>query len=244
MRLPKPGLGVYITAQWPNSETFRSLLSSLDQVADFVEIGVPTTNPKYDGPFIRLSHREAAVKGLGALQGLDLPKNAVLMAYAEDYLGKFDALARAAAESGAVSVLLPDLLVDFPEALEEYVLAVRRNGLDPSFFLPSKFPYALAGRLASYNPLFLYIGLYAATGIRLPVYVERNIKIARQYAGDVYIVAGFAIDSADRARAIVGAGADGLVVGTAAMKILKERGLQQTLAFLAEIKEALRSLNI
>lgn len=238
--LPRPGLGVYVTAGWPNGAVFAEFLDAAAGIADFVEVGIPTENPKYDGPFIRSSHRSAPVKGIAALRGLELPENAILMGYAEDFAGRFDELARAAAGAGAASVLLPDLLIDMPEMLDAYVASMRANGLAPAFFLPGKFPYALAERLAGYDPLFIYIGLYAATGIKLPVYVERNIKLAREHIGKTYLVAGFAIDGPDKARALVEAGADGLVVGTAAMKRLAEGGVEAAVEFLAEIKRAIR----
>ncbi|MEL9991196.1 MAG: tryptophan synthase subunit alpha [Thermoproteus sp.] len=238
--LPKPGLGVYITANWPNRDVFIRFLNAIRGIADFVEIGIPTDNPKYDGPFIRSSHKAVPIKGLEALRGFELPENAVLMGYAEDFADRLDELARAAADLGAVSVLLPDLLIDFPHLLDRYIEAIRAHGLEPTFFLPGKFPYALAERLAAYRPLFIYLGLYAATGIQLPVYVERNVKLARSHIGDVYLVAGFAIDSGEKARALVRAGADGLVVGTAAMKRLKEGGVDEAAKFLAEIRNAIR----
>lgn len=231
-------MGVYITARWPDEGKFSEYLDALRGVADFVEVGVPTDNPKYDGPFIRLSHRSVKVKGLEALRGLGRVDNLVVMAYAEDFADDLEGLFRAARDAGAASVLLPDLLVDFPDLLEAYVAKAREHGLAPSFFLPSKFPHSLAARLASFDPLFIYLGLYAATGIRLPVYVERNIKAARELIGDVYLVAGFAIDSAERAKSLIAAGADGVVVGTAAMVKLGE-SLKRAVSFLREVKAAI-----
>nr|KJR73649.1 MAG: tryptophan synthase subunit alpha [Thermoproteus sp. AZ2] len=238
--LPRPGLGVYITARWPDEGLFKRFLGAVEGLADFVEVGIPTANPKYDGPFIRRSHRSVGVKGLAALEELGRVKNLILMGYAEDFANDLDSLFRAAQAAGAVSVLLPDLLIDFPELLEAYAAKSKEYGLEPAFFLPSKFPHALARRLAGYSPLFIYLGLYAATGIRLPVYVERNIKIARELIGDTYLVAGFAIDSGERARSLIGAGADGVVVGTAAMRALEGGGVEAAVAFLSEIRRALR----
>ena len=133
------------------------------------------------------------------------------------------------------------MLIDFPEELDTYLKLTREYGLAPVFFLPSKFPYALAKRLAASKPDFIYIGLYAATGIELPVYVERNVKILRELAPDVYIVAGFAVDSPAKAAKLVRAGADGIVVGTAFMRRL-QKDVREALAFLAEVKKALLDL--
>jgi tryptophan synthase alpha subunit len=169
-------LGVYLLAGWPNAEVYRKAAEAAAGAADFIELGLPSRNPKYDGPFIRRAHGEAEPVELGLVPG-----EVYVMAYWED---------------------------------------VRR--------------------LASYRPAFIYLGLYAATGIELPVYVERNIKIFREVAPNVFLVAGFAIDSPQKAAAVVRAGADAVVVGTAYLRRLKN-SVEEATAFLREIKKAITS---
>jgi len=210
-------------------------------MADFIEVGVPTRNPKYDGPLIRRTHRGAETLGLDAIRALPrVDRPVIVMAYVEDYVHDLAGLARAAAEAGATSLLLPDLLIDFPELVEEYLSACRDAGLQPSFFIPGKFPYAIARKIAGTDPLFIYIGLYAATGIKLPVYVERNIRLLREVVGDKYIVAGFAISGPDMVRSIISAGADGVVVGSALIRRLEEGGVDEGLRFLANLRTGLK----
>ncbi len=71
--------------------------------------------------------------------------------------------------------------------------------------------------MASLEPLFIYLGgLYASTGgTKLPVYIERNVSIVRKLVGDTYLVTGFAVRDAGMVRALIEAGANGVVVGTA-----------------------------
>ncbi|WP_258871872.1 tryptophan synthase subunit alpha [Pyrobaculum aerophilum] len=161
------------------------------------------------------------------------------MTYWEEHRGNLDGLFTLAAEIRARGVLAPDLLIDFPEELELYLKYAREYALAPAFFVPGKFPHWLVKRLTSAEPDFIYLGLYAATGVELPVYVERNVKIIRQLAGDVYIVAGFAIDSPSKAARLIEAGADGVVVGTAFMRRL-QNSVDSALSFLKSIKEALK----
>ena len=238
--LPKPSLGIYLTAAYPDSKTFAEWLGAASTEADFVEIGVPTGNPKYDGPLIRRTHRKAEVHGLEALRRVPrVDKPVVVMAYVEDYVGRLRELAEVAAQAGAVSLLLPDLLIDYPEVLGEYLDACRSAGLRPSFFLPGKFPYAVARKAAEADPLFVYLGLYAATGIKLPVYVERNIRVLRSVVGDIYVVAGFAISSPEMVRSVINAGADGVVVGSALIRRLEEGGTAEAIRFLASLRTGL-----
>ena len=229
-------LGVYILAGWPSAEVYRKAVAAAAQVADFMELGLPSRNPKYDGPYIRRAHGEAEPVELGLVPG-----EAYVMAYWEDYAARPEALFEAAAAAGARGVLVPDLLIDFPPELGRYVELARRFKMEPVFFVPGKFPHGLVRRLASYRPAFIYLGLYAATGIELPVYVERNIKVFREAAPDVFLVAGFAIDSPQKAAAVVRAGADAVVVGTAYLRRLKN-SVEEATAFLREIKKAITSI--
>jgi tryptophan synthase alpha chain len=227
-------LGVYILAGWPSAEVYRKAVAAAAQVVDFVELGLPSRNPKYDGPFIRRAHGEAEPVELGLVPG-----EVYVMAYWEDHAAKPEALFEAAAAAGARGVLAPDLLIDFPPELGRYVELARRFKMEPVFFVPGKFPHGLVRRLASYRPAFIYLGLYAATGIELPVYVERNIKVFREVAPEVFLVAGFAIDSPQKAAAVVRAGADAVVVGTAFLRRLRS-SVEEAVAFLREIKRALQ----
>jgi tryptophan synthase alpha chain len=228
------GLGVYILAGWPSAEVYRKAVAAAAQVADFVELGLPSRNPKYDGPYIRRAHGEAEPVELGLVPG-----KVYVMAYWEDYAARPEALFEAAAAAGARGVLAPDLLIDFPSELGRYVELARRFKMEPVFFVPGKFPHGFVRRLASYRPAFIYLGLYAATGIELPVYVERNIKVFREVAPEVFLVAGFAIDSPQKAAAVVRAGADAVVVGTAFLRRLRS-SVEEAVAFLREIKRALQ----
>jgi len=227
-------LGVYILAGWPSAEVYRKAVAAAAQVADFVELGLPSRNPKYDGPYIRRTHGEAEPVELGLVPG-----EVYVMAYWEDHAARPEALFEAAAAAGARGVLAPDLLIDFPSELGRYIELTREFKMEPVFFVPGKFPHGLVRRLASYRPAFIYLGLYAATGIELPVYVERNIKVFREVAPEVFLVAGFAIDSPQKAAAVVRAGADAVVVGTAFLRRLRS-SLEEAVAFLREIKRALQ----
>jgi tryptophan synthase, alpha chain (EC 4.2.1.20) len=227
-------LGVYILAGWPSAEVYRKAVTAAAQVADFVELGLPSRNPKYDGPYIRRAHGEAEPVGLGLVPG-----EVYVMAYWEDHAAKPEALFEAAAAAGARGVLAPDLLIDFPSELGRYIELTREFKMEPVFFVPGKFPHGLVRRLASCRPAFIYLGLYAATGIELPVYVERNIKTFREVAPEVFLVAGFAIDSPQKAAAVVRAGADAVVVGTAFLRRLRS-SVEEAVAFLREIKRALQ----
>jgi tryptophan synthase alpha chain len=59
------------------------------------------------------------------------------------------------------------------------------------------------------------MGLMASTGVKLPIQVIRNLRIARELVGDVRLLVGFAVNSPQSAAELINAGADGVVVGSA-----------------------------
>ncbi len=219
MGISRPALGLYLTATYPSVRHFVEVLNGVRGLVDFLEIGIPTGNPKYDGPIIRMTHRSAELKSLEAVKVINdyskYSKAPVLMGYAADYIDSLNEVASVARSVNAVSVLFPDLLFDYPELIDKYVRVMEDSGLRPSFFISSKTPYKLVKRLSEYNPLFIYLGLYAATGIKLPIYVEQNVTTIRGIVGDTFLVVGFAVNSPDMVKSLIKAGADGVVVGTA-----------------------------
>ncbi|MFP3196063.1 MAG: tryptophan synthase subunit alpha, partial [Caldivirga sp.] len=168
---------------------------------------------------IRVTHHGAELKGLEAVKVVDdygrYSRVPVLMGYVADYVDSLNEAASVARSVNAVSILFPDLIFDYPELIDRYVEVMVSNGLRPSFFISSKTPYKLVKRLSEYNPLFIYLGLYAATGIKLPIYVEQNVTTIRGIIGDTFLVVGFAVNNPDMVKSLIKAGADGVVVGTA-----------------------------
>ncbi|MCE4611350.1 MAG: tryptophan synthase subunit alpha [Desulfurococcales archaeon] len=229
MALKSPGFFSYWTLAYPSLDESLRVLASLSDCSDYLEVGLPTANPKYDGPTVKGTHRiaiEKAPKPLEPLKLLEsLEKSFSLLAYLEDYEGVLRELLEAAASSGAMCVLLPDLPFEYPHMLDLYVEESLRAGLKPCFFASSRFPHRWLKLYTEFNPLYIYLGLQPATGVRLPVEVERNVSRAKSLVGDVYLLAGFSIRTPETARALISRGADGVVVGSAIIRKYEEDGL-------------------
>ncbi len=235
----------YVTATWP---TVRECLQVLDlyvKYGDIIELGVPTDNPKYDGPTIRMTHREAEMRGLEALSTIlekfrsDRP--VMILTYLEDHLSRLESFFSTISEYPQVrTVLFPDLLFDYYDMLERYVELCRKYRIEPSFFISTKFPYDLARALTKYSPYLIYMGAQAATGIELPIYVERNVRIFREILKDVRFVVGFAISRRTQVEKLLQLGVDGIVIGTELVKRYKIGGLQAVEEFLKEVKETIQ----
>ncbi len=230
--LPRPGFSVYMTLGWPSRDQYRLLVERLSRCADFFEFGLPTERPIYDGPTIRGTHAEAlrSVKGwrdaLRLAASLEAEKPFIIMAYLSDHLEHLRELHEEAASAGARCILYPDLPFEHPDKLWLYVDESERAGLKPCFFASSRFPHNWLIRYASLRPLFVYLGLQPATGVKLPIAVEKNVRLAKKLVGDTYLLAGFAIRDPETARRLVEVGADGIVVGSAIVKAFREGGVE------------------
>lgn len=243
----RPGFGVYIPLGYPDPDTFYEVLDSLRGCVDFIEVGIPSRRPKYDGPFIRRAHR--VLVDAGAPAGFDayrelperLPAPGIVMGYLEDIgPGRLGEAAAIAAGKGYASILLPDLAFDYPSMLHAYVSACRAAGLQPSFFASSKFPHRWLDYYAANNPLLVYLGLQPSTGVRLPISVCRNIRTARRLLGETYLLAGFSVRSGEDASSIIACGADGVVVGTRFMQVLVEDGVDEAVSYACMMRRAVR----
>ncbi|GAB6148149.1 tryptophan synthase subunit alpha [Stetteria hydrogenophila] len=244
MALRRPGFSVYLTIGYPSPDSFPGVLGALAGCADFLELGLPTGRPKYDGPTIRLTHKAVVSRGVRGVEALKLVEAAgveapfTLMAYMGDFEDSLRGVLEAAASAGALCVLFPDLPFDYPWRVGEYVEESERAGLRPCFFASSRFPHRWLQLYAAKDPLYVYLGLQPATGVKLPIGVERNVRLAKHLLGDTYLLAGFAIRTPEMARGIIESGADGVVVGSAVARALEGGGVEEARRLACTLRDA------
>ncbi len=233
---------LYLTATYPSVDMFLNVVETVSPLVDMFEIGVPTNNPKYDGPTVRMTHRAAELKGLRALEVLKgrVSRDLIVMAYMEDHVNSLDIFLQKCAEIGARGVLMPDLLFDYYDMVEMFSKSCREHGLEPCFFISSKFPYKEVERILAQKPYFIYLGLQACSGVRLPIFIERNVKIYKSLIGDrCPLVVGFAIKSPEDVKLLKRLGVDGVVVGSAFIREISKCGIECGVKLLESLKKAL-----
>ena len=70
------GLGIFITEGAPNLEASQEIFNSLpDYGADFIELGMPFSDPMADGPAIQASSLRALNQGMNLKKTLSMVKN-------------------------------------------------------------------------------------------------------------------------------------------------------------------------
>ncbi|MDH3978455.1 MAG: tryptophan synthase subunit alpha, partial [Gammaproteobacteria bacterium] len=130
------GLVPYLTAGYPNKDTFIDSVKKIAAVADVVEVGVPFSDPMADGVTIQRSSRVALEQGvnlrwilseLSAAGELGAP--IVLMSYLNPLLVYgYEQLAEDCINAGVCGFIVPDLPLeegeDFRAALDAKGLAL------------------------------------------------------------------------------------------------------------------------
>lgn len=221
----------YITAGDPDLETSAVLLRVLaDSGADIIELGVPFSDPIADG----IVNQRAATRALAS--GTTLSGLLQLVSRSRDQIGipivlftYFNPLhargLRLFAEQASASGVDGVLCVDLPpiEAATDYVPALRDAGIDTVFLLAPTSDRSRVREVAEASTGFVYyVSRTGVTGMRSelpPELLEEAKRLRRRVA--LPLAVGFGISTPEQARA-VGKVADGVVVGSALVRIIED----------------------
>ncbi len=225
----RPALIAYLTAGDPSLEQTPALVAALERGgADLIELGVPFSDPVADGPVIQRASERALRSGTtlrGVLEAARaIRRNSEIPVLLFTYLNPalrygLQRLADDAAAQGIDGCLLTDLSV---EEADQYVQIMHARSLDTVFLAaPTSTPRRLE-LVARHSSGFVY--LVSRTGVTgeqasLSQAVEPLVASMRQIT-TLPLAVGFGISKPEHAAA-VGALADGVVVGSAFVRIVE-----------------------
>jgi tryptophan synthase alpha chain len=237
----KPALIAYITAGFPDKETFRSQLLAVAAAVDAVEVGVPFTDPMADGTTIQRSSRRALEHGvslrwiLNELTEMNPRPQApvLLMSYLNPLLAYgLDKLPQAAARAGVAGFIIPDLPF---EECEDMRSALAEQGIALVQFVTPVSPDERMQQLTRASSGFVYaVTMTGTTGknVEAPQEVLDYFARARKLS-PLPVCAGFGIRSAEQIRKLAPY-VDGVIVGSALVEVI-ERG-EDPAAFLKALR--------
>ncbi len=245
-------LVTFITAGDPDLSATEEVIHLLEDAgADIIELGVPFSDPMADGPTIQLSSERALASGTTLHGILEVVRKVrtrsqipiILMGYLNPvHAYGYDNFCRDAAEAGIDGVLLVDMP---PEESHELTVPARRHGLDVIFLLT---PTSDSARISAVELLgsgfVYYVTVTGVTGARTSVSDTLAQELSRvKQAISLPVMAGFGISTPEQA-AEVGGLADGVVVGSAIVKLFErydgEELKQQLRRYVTLLKEAIR----
>jgi tryptophan synthase alpha chain len=224
-----------IVAGYPDAETsLAAALAAADAGADLLEVGLPYSDPLADGATLQRASGVALAAGATLERSLrlierigaarpDLPL--VPMGYANQVIGGGDgeAVAKRLAGAGAAGLIVADLT---PDEGAPFEAVARAAGLAVVYLVAPTTPAARRAAVAARSGGFLYcVSLVGVTGARtkLPASVGRLVKDVKAVS-PVPVAVGFGVSKPAHVRAIVKAGADGLIVASALVDALGTDG--------------------
>lgn len=215
--------------------------------ADIIELGVPFSDPLADGPTIQNASQRALKNGTSLKEVLILAKRLkgitpplILMTYYNPvFQYGLRTFAKECRKGGIDGVIIPDLP---PEEAEPWILEAREKDLDTIFLIAPTSPPERIKKISRLCRGFIYyVSVTGVTGVRrgLPEDLERSIRRIRELS-EKPIAFGFGISGPRQVRKISHF-ADGVIVGSAIVKIVEENLGRPNL--IAKVGEFVSSLN-
>lgn len=233
----------YVTGGYPTKQGCVELLQACASGgADQIELGIPFSDPLADGPVIQATSHKALTGGVTTDDLLGVAESfkaapLLFMTYINPVLQygekKFFA---SAAKAGMKGVILPDVP---PEEADAVTAASDASGV-PIIFLVS--PTCTDERIRMIDRLsksWIYlVSLKGVTGAAMKSDVPAFVKRVRKFTKKPLHV-GFGIQTAEDA-ARVAEYADGIIVGSALLKIVENGGSAKDVeAFVASLRKAI-----
>lgn len=240
-RKKKKAFIVFITAGYPSLEaTYKLVLEFSRSGVDIVELGVPFSDPIADGPVIQESSQAALSKKINLKDILHLVKRlrkntgmpiALMSYYNPIFCYGEEKFIRDAKISGVDGIIVPDLL---PESGLRLMRIANKFNLHNILFISPTTTKERIKHITSLSRGFIYyVSLTGTTGVRqkLPADLKHNIKIIKKFTTKPVCV-GFGISTPQQVRAVSSI-CDGVIVGSAVVKKIKENIKKPNLAKIA-----------
>ncbi len=227
----------YLCAGDPDFDTsLAACRALLANGADVLELGVPFSDPLADGLTNQLAAQRALAGGMTAARVFELARRvraefpaAPLVFYTYYNLvfsNGVDAYVRAACEAGVDGMLTLDLP---PEEAGEVMAACATHGLKTVFIVAPTTPDARIAKIAAATTGFIYyVSREGVTGVRNEVAAGIAAAVARIKARTTLpVVVGFGLSTRAHVAAVA-AQADGVVVGSALVNVIRDHLTDRT----------------
>ena len=221
----------FITCGDPDLETTAALVRAAQASgADLIELGIPFSDPTAEGPVIQAANTRSLAAGTTTDKVFELVRELrrdvtvplVFMTYANlVYSYGTDRFLERSAAAGVQGLILPD--VPFEEKAE-FAPACRAHGLELiSLIAPTS--EARIGKIAAEAEGFVYcVSSLGVTGVRTEITTDIGAMVRLVKAQkDIPCAVGFGVSTPAQARQMAKA-ADGVIVGSAIMKLVAAHG--------------------
>ena len=235
IELKERGEGAYMAHIYYGdpSEKFsiRQIKTLAESGADFIEFGIPFSDPTADGPTFQSACERAlrggmtptrCIQGIKKLRdgGLKVPI-VVTTYYNIPYVAGVETFLRRLKRAGAQAIIIPNVPV---EEASDLLDAGKKTGVHVVFQVAPTTTEDRLRKVVDVASGFLYvINVEGVTGARASV-SKSTLKLVNRVRRhtDIPTMAGFGISKREHAAAVVSAGADGAITGSALGKIYEK----------------------
>jgi len=234
----------YLMAGAPDRASFAASFAAIAEHADAVEIGIPFSDPLMDGPVIAAAGERAIRNGTGPLEAVELaasvdgPCPKLVMTYYNPIHSvgerEFCTLLR---DAGVAGMIVPDLP---NEESSDLRAAAAEVGIAWIPLVAPTSPKQRVQSVAATATGFVYaVSTLGVTGARTSL-SERAAAVveACRAATDLPVLVGVGVSNAAQAKAAAST-ADGVVIGSAVVRLLMEEGPGSAAEFLAGVRREL-----
>lgn len=221
----------YITAGDPDLAVTEDIVLALESSGvDIIELGVPFSDPLADGPTIQAASCRALqgkvnlkkiFKMVGRLRRITNIPIAFMTYYNPVLKYGLQPFFRSCAGFGVDGVIVPDLPT---EEAKDMIALGRRYKIATIFLVAPTSTRDRIKKIAGASAGFIYyVSLTGVTGARatLPPEIKSNVRLIKGLT-DKPVAVGFGVSNAKQASAIARV-ADGVIVGSAIVKIIGEK---------------------
>jgi len=242
--------GVFLTAGYPSLKYSKDLFKKIVEAkADFIEIGLPFSDPMADGPLIQHSSQVAIQQNISVQECFKIVEEIrkinnnipiILMGYYNPihYYGNLKFIKKAVS-SGIDGLIIVDLPME--EDKEFYNLSYKNDLPLIRLVTPTTDEKRLKKILKNACGFVYYVSVTGITGTKSASVndVKNKIKIIKKIT-DLPVIAGFGIKNSIDAKKMSSI-SDGIVIGSSLVKKIdevykKKNGLKEIFKFLKSFK--------
>ena len=242
--------GVFLTAGYPSLEYSKDIFKKiLDAKVDFIEIGLPFSDPMADGPLIQHSSQIAIEQNTSVEECFNFVKEIrkinndipiILMGYYNPihYYGNLKFIKKAVL-SGIDGLIIVDLPMEEDE--EFYNLSYKNNLPLIRLVTPTTDEERLKKILKNAHGFVYYVSVTGITGTKSASVndVKNKIKVIKKIT-NLPVIAGFGIKNSVDAKKMSSI-SDGIVIGSSLVNKIEEvykkkNGLNEIFKFLKSFK--------
>ncbi|VFQ77777.1 unnamed protein product [Cuscuta campestris] len=249
----KVALIPYITAGDPDLSVTAEALKVLDSCgSDIIELGVPYSDPLADGPVIQAAATRSLQRGTNFDKIISMLKDVVpqlscpicLFTYYNPILKRgIEKFLDTAKDAGVHGLVVPDVPLEETEILRK---EASKKKIELVLLTTPTTPTARMKTIVESSEGFVYlVSSVGVTGTRESVSnaVQSLLKEIKE-ATSKPVAVGFGISKPEHVKQVAAWGADGVIVGSAMVRILgeaksPEEGLKELKVFATSLKSAL-----